>query len=127
MASSVHMEWLDVGVLLVRVEGAMTVNDFTDYTYQRIRFADDHSSGEYLLVFDLTNASVNEINVRVSQWSANLDPRMTQVIIVGKSMILQVVVNMLVRLGVSKIEFATTVEQAKLRAQTALKSRQLVQ
>jgi hypothetical protein len=127
MASTSHIEWLDKGVMLVRVEGAMTVNEFTEYTHNRIRFADEHQSGDYVVVFDLAKASIKEINLRVSQWSANADLRMIHVIIVGKAMAVQVVVNMLARLGVAKIEFANTIEAAKARAKEVLQKRALVE
>ena len=70
----------------------------------------------YVLIFDLRKAHVVVFDVRLAAWSANADPRMTHTLIIGKSSIVFLTVNAMLRLTKLQVRFVNSDDEALERA-----------
>ncbi len=110
------VELVETGIMRVTWNGILNRDGFQRATEDRVRFADEHIKGNYVLIFDLKKAIITILDVRLTAWAANIDRRMIYTVIVGRSTISVLVGNMLGRLSRLKIEFCDTPDQALERA-----------
>jgi hypothetical protein len=115
-----QFEIVESGVLLFAWEGTLSREEFIQAAYERKKFADAHHPSDYVLIYDLRKAVVTTLDIRLSRWAVEVDPRMIHVVIVGKPLIVQAVVNVLANLLRTKIEFAGSMEEGLQFARTAL-------
>jgi hypothetical protein len=114
------IEQVESGILQITWEGQLTPVEFKAGVYDRMRFADEHSINRYVLVYDLSQAIIPVVDVRLSRWATEADPRLLYVFIVGGSVIAQAIVRMLAKLMKRKIEFVNTPEEGIRRARQIL-------
>lgn len=121
MADVYQIRQVEASIMRVDWDGVLNRDTFRAATEARVRFADEHFKGQYVLIFDLRKARITILDVRLTAWSANVDPRMTHTIVIGRAGVSMVVANTLVRLSKLQIEFVNSDGQALQRA------RQIVQ
>lgn len=80
-----QIQQVEAGIIRVDWDGVLNRDSFRAATEARVRFADEHLKSKYVLIFDLRKARITIMDVRLTTWSANLDPRMTHTIVIGKS------------------------------------------
>jgi hypothetical protein len=115
------IELVDTGILRIMWDGVVNRENYSNGIKERIRFADEHHLNRYVLIFDLRKAKITIFDIRLAAWSANADPRMTHSIIIGKSSLVTITVNTLLRLTKLQIEFANSDTQALERARQIVK------
>ena len=114
------LEQLEPQILLITWDGVINTDYFREATEKRVEFAKNNISGNYVLIFDLSKAVIAMMDMRLTTWSANIDPHMICTIVIGRHGILSVIANMLVRLSKLKVEFADNGEKALERAQAVI-------
>jgi hypothetical protein len=119
------IEQVEPGILQITWEGHISPEAFKAGVYDRIRFADEHGIDRYVLVYDLREAVIPVVDVRLSRWAAEADPRLLYVFIVGRSRIAQAIVAMLAKLMRRKIEFVNTLEEGIQRARQILQQQRV--
>jgi hypothetical protein len=117
------MEPVEPGILQITWEGHLSPEAFQAGVYDRMRLADALGFDRYVLIYDLRKAVISVVDVRLSRWSTEVDPRMLYVFIVGRPLIAQVIVGMLAKLTRRKIEFVNTPDEGIQRARQILQGR----
>lgn len=120
-----RFEWVEPGILLFVYDGAMNATNFREATEERVRQADAAGVDSYVLVFDIRKTIPTILDVRLAKWSADLDPRMIYVCLVGRLMMAQVLTSALTRLSKLPLEFFNKPEDALARAREVIKQRQM--
>ena len=114
------LEHIEPQIIRITWDGVINTNFFREATEKRVEFAQKNITGNYVLIFDLSKAVIAMMDMRLTAWSANIDPRMICTIVIGKHSILSVIANMLLRLSRLKVEFAEDEQQALERAQAIM-------
>ncbi len=110
------IELLEPGIIRIAWDGVVSRESYLDGIMDRKRFADEQRLERYVLIFDLREARVNIMDVRLAAWSVNADPRMTHTLVISKSPMVTVTVNTMLRLTKVQVELVNTPERALDRA-----------
>ena len=114
------IEHVEPQILQITWDGVINTDFFREATEKRVEFAQNNVSGDYVLIFDLSKAVIAMMDMRLTAWAANIDPRMICTIVIGRHGVLRVIANMLVRLSKLKVAFADDAQQALERAQAII-------
>jgi hypothetical protein len=117
--------WVEPGILSLVYDGTMNSSNFREATEERVRQADAAGVDYYVLLFDIRKAVLTVVDVRLAKWSADLDPHLIHVCIIGRSMMAQVIVSGMAKLSHLPVEFFNKPEDALARARAVLKQRQM--
>lgn len=116
MTQPYSIELVETGIMRIIWTGVVNRENFKQGVEDRMKFADEHQIDKYVLIFDLSQARITVLDVRLAAWSANADPRMTHTLIIGKTGIALVTVNAMMRLTKLQVEFVNSDAQALERA-----------
>lgn len=114
------LEHIHPQIIRIVWDGVINRALFEEATQKRVEFAKANITGDYVLIFDLSNAVVAMMDMRLTAWAANVDPRMIYTVVIGRHGVLTVIANMLLRLSKLKVEFAHDPEQALDYAQQVI-------
>ncbi|MCA0457565.1 MAG: hypothetical protein LCI00_26595 [Chloroflexi bacterium] len=85
------LELVQPQIIRIAWDGVINTNYFREATEKRIEFAKQNISGNDVLIFDLSKAIIAMMDMRLTAWAANVDPRMMCTIVIGRHSILSVV------------------------------------
>lgn len=122
MTRPYQIELIEPGIMRIAWDGVINRENFTQGILDRKQFADDHQLSRYVLIFDLRKAHVVVFDVRLAAWSANADPRMTHTVIIGKSSIVLLTVNAMLRLTKLQVRFVNSDDEALQHAREIVKA-----
>jgi len=112
MTQPYQIELIESGIMRVVWDGVVNRENFSQGVFDRKQFADENHLSQYVLIFDLRKAHVTVFDARLAAWSANADPRMTHTVIIGKSSIVLVTVNVMLRLTKLQVKFVNSDDEA---------------
>ena len=116
------LELVQPQIIRITWDGVINTNYFREATEKRLEFAKQNVSGNYVLIFDLSKAVIAMMDMRLTAWAANVDPRMICTVVIGNHSILSVIATMLLRLSKLKVVFADNEQGALERAKAILES-----
>lgn len=120
--SDYAFELIEDGIILLTYHVPVTDQVFRRATEDRVQFAAEHTQGDYILIVDYSQASmtISALNFRLNSWSATLDPRMIDALLISGSMIAVTGASLVQRVTHKKLEIMHTREEALARARVIL-------
>jgi len=121
------LELLDEGIILLAYCVPVTADVFRRATQDRVRFAQEHVEGDYVLIVDYsqTTMSASYLNLRLNTWSATLDPHMIDALLISPSMLAMTAADLVQRVTHLKVEMCDSRAEALARARAILAERQV--
>lgn len=113
------VERREPGVYFLAWEGAITRDELLKFIEVRIALGKQHGDTNYVLIIDLSNATMREFDIRTSR-NAIEDPDLLAIFVINPSVIIQTLINMLRQLTRKPIEICANYEEAIQKAHEAL-------
>ena len=85
----------------------------------RAALADQYGDTRYVLISDLTKATMREFDIRTTRHAVE-DPNLLAIFVINPSMIIQTLIHMLRQITQKRIEICSGYEEAIMRAHEVL-------
>lgn len=113
------VERREPGVYFLTWEGVITRAELLEFIHMRATLADQYGDTKYVLIADLTKATMREYDIRTTRHAVE-DPSLLAVFVINPSMVIQTLINMLRQITQKTIEICSGYEEALARARDEL-------
>ncbi len=116
------LQLIEDGIILLAYHVPVTADVFQRATRDRVRFAGEHTAGDYVLVVDYsqTTLSASFLNLRLNTWSATLDPCMIDALLISPSVLAITAADLVQHVTHQRVEVCASREEALARARDIL-------
>jgi hypothetical protein len=115
-----HIELIGDRMLYIREQGAITAGQFEATTRRRLAFVKEHINGFYVVIYDLRQAQLAFMDLRLSKWSVEVDPNMLHVVGVSPQPLARVSANVLSNVMHLNLTLVETLDDAKAKAEALI-------
>lgn len=113
------VERREAGVYFLIWEGVITRDELLEFIKTRSALAEQHGDTQYVLIADLTSATMREYDIRTMRQAAE-DPDLLAAFVINPPMIIQTLILMLRQITRTPIEICGSYEEALTRAREVL-------
>jgi alkyl hydroperoxide reductase subunit AhpC len=113
------VERREPGVYFLTWEGVITRDEMLEFIQERATLAEKHGDTHYVLIADLTSATMREYDIRTTRHAVE-DPDLLATFVINPSMVIQTLINMLRQITRKPIEICRNSDEALRRARETL-------